>query len=88
MLKDAVTLPQALQRGGYRTLGVGKIFHDNLLAAELAREFEVWGEVEHYKSTPARKFACSAVSSRSNWALTRIVTWSWKLDPDISKAPL
>ncbi len=55
-LKDAVTLPQALQRGGYRTLGVGKIFHDNLPAAELAREFEVWGEVEHYKTTPARKF--------------------------------
>jgi len=37
---------------------------------------------------PARKFACSAVSSRSNWALTRIVTWSWKLVPGISKAPL
>src|SRR5262245_13551180 len=47
-LKDAVTLPQSLQLGGYRTLGVGKIFHDNLSAADLAREFDVWGEVEHY----------------------------------------
>jgi arylsulfatase A-like enzyme len=55
-LKDAVTLPQYLQRNGYRTLGVGKIFHDNLRADELAREFDVWGEVEHYKNTPARKF--------------------------------
>jgi arylsulfatase A-like enzyme len=55
-LKDAVTLPQSLQRGGYRTLGVGKIFHDNLSAAELAREFDVWGEVERYKNVPARKF--------------------------------
>jgi len=55
-LKDAVTLPQYLQRHGYRTLGVGKIFHDNLLAAELALEFDVWGEVEHYQNMPARKF--------------------------------
>jgi choline-sulfatase len=55
-LKDAATLPQSLQRAGYRTLGVGKIFHDNLSAAELAREFDVWGEVERYKITPARKF--------------------------------
>jgi arylsulfatase A-like enzyme len=51
-LKDAVTLPQSLQRGGYRTMGVGKIFHDHLSAAELAREFEVWGDVERYKNLP------------------------------------
>lgn len=55
-LKDVVTLPQALARGGYRTLGAGKIFHDNLTPAERAREFDVWGEVEYYKNTPAQKF--------------------------------
>src|SRR5262245_1915768 len=55
-LKEAVTLPQSLGRSGYRTLGVGKIFHDNLSAAELAREFDVWGEVERYKNGPERKF--------------------------------
>ncbi len=55
-LKSAVTLPQYLQRHGYRTLGAGKVFHDNLSAAELALEFDVWGEVEHYKNMPARKF--------------------------------
>jgi arylsulfatase A-like enzyme len=55
-LKDAVTLPQYLKRHGYRTLGVGKIFHDNLSESDLAREFDVWGEVEHYKNMPGRKF--------------------------------
>jgi choline-sulfatase len=55
-LRAAVTLPQYLQRHGYRTLGVGKIFHDNMSAAELAREFDVWGEVERYRNRPARKF--------------------------------
>jgi len=55
-LKDAVTLPQYLQRHGYHTLGVGKIFHDNLAASELASEFDVWGRVEYYKNMPAPKF--------------------------------
>jgi choline-sulfatase len=55
-LKEVVTLPQALARGGYRTIGVGKIFHDNLSPAERAREFDEWGEVEYYKNTPANKF--------------------------------
>jgi choline-sulfatase len=56
MLRDAVTLPQALARHGYLTLGAGKIFHDNLTAEERAREFNVWGEIEYYKNTPAQKF--------------------------------
>lgn len=55
-LKDVVTLPQAMAQGGYRTLGAGKIFHDNLSVAERAREFQVWGEVENYKSLPTKKF--------------------------------
>jgi choline-sulfatase len=55
-LTDAVTLPQYLQRHGYRTMGVGKIFHDSMTAAELALEFEVWGEVERYRNRPAQKF--------------------------------
>jgi choline-sulfatase len=58
-LKDAVTLPQALARGGYRTLGAGKIFHDNIPPADRAREFDVWGEVEYYKNVPARKFVAT-----------------------------
>jgi len=37
-------------------LGVGKIFHDNMSAADLAREFDVWGDIERYKNLPVRKF--------------------------------
>jgi choline-sulfatase len=55
-LKNAVTLPQALAQNGYRTMGAGKIFHDNLTPAERAQEFQVWGEVAYYKNVPAKKF--------------------------------
>lgn len=58
-LKDALTLPQALAQGGYRTLGTGKIFHDNLSAAERAREFQLWGDVENYKNLPTQKFVAT-----------------------------
>jgi choline-sulfatase len=58
-LKEAVTLPQALAMNGYRTLGAGKIFHDNLSPAERAREFQVWGEVEYYKKMPPQKFVAT-----------------------------
>jgi choline-sulfatase len=58
-LTDAVTLPQYLERNGYRTFGVGKIFHDNFTPEELAREFDEWGAVEFYKNTPARKFVAT-----------------------------
>jgi choline-sulfatase len=58
-LKEAVTLPQALAKNGYRTLGEGKIFHDNLSPAERAREFQVWGEVEYYKKMPSQKFVAT-----------------------------
>lgn len=55
-LKDVVTLPQYLARHGYRTMGVGKIFHDNIPPDERAKEFNEWGEIASYKNVPARKF--------------------------------
>lgn len=58
-LKDVLTLPQALAQRGYRTIGAGKIFHDNLTPAELAAEFQVWGEVAYYKNLPAAKFVAT-----------------------------
>lgn len=55
-LRDVVTLPQALAAHGYRTLSVGKIFHDNIPPAARTKEFQVWGGVPHYQNLPAQKF--------------------------------
>lgn len=39
-LQDVVTLPQALQQGGYRTIAAGKLFHTSAQGGQPASEFQ------------------------------------------------
>ncbi|MFN3648153.1 MAG: sulfatase [Armatimonadota bacterium] len=57
--KDHQTLPQYLQRHGYRTLTTGKIFHDGYPAAAErtdGNEFGTWGFGGTFGPQPPRKF--------------------------------
>lgn len=54
--RDRATLPQHLARHGYRTVTLGKVFHDGSIpAAQQTNEFEVWGPAPA-QARPARKF--------------------------------
>ncbi len=67
-LRDAVTLPQAFARGGWRTFCAGKIFHDGALPPPLrAKEFQTWEENGSQKMPPKKFVDTPAKMAAMDW---------------------